>query len=795
MNAITKTEIAKLAQPELPEASEPLQALAINDVLSFRGKLVRLIAANPAQDIGYLIEVLPTPFSKPTRACRTALPFTDSLKQLRVEGVRQEDPAWGRPLSPSAAVQTIREERYARIRDLIANPQILEPMTRGPLLVAHATKVGVSKKTLLTDLRNWWQRGQVKDALMGDYHRCGRVTQDTPGALVLSEKPLDGANQVVLAPVRGKARGRHPIDGNYTPMTLSAAEKARILKYGRKRYEKDNTVSMRSVVANVITELYSLKDSTGAPAKDSKGDPLLPPLGSRPTHNQIRYLLQRILPVAKTHAKRNGSSDYLNNYAPTTGTVLDDCMGPGDVYECDDTTFDFHNCSEVDITVIIGKPTLDLVVDRFSRLIVGFHLSLDASCWENAKLALLSVCTDWKALCEKHGIKYYPADFPAQGVVCNRLFCDRGPYMTFASDELGNVGNDTTNAPAQLSRSKSVVESTFPRFIKLISELEGHEPQWNVTKRRRKPFEASACLTLTQLEGVVLRAIIALNREVLKDYPQSPADSEDGLLPIPREIWAREVERRNSLPRRVSREWLRQALLSRGVAMVTQDGIKFMDNFYACKEAVQKDWFSIASLKSPFEVAVRYTPKNLDEILVQDTHRKDVQYVARLTTKSLQITGNTTGLTDTRSAEIAEQRRHIRREAEIRNSIQRVGFLQDVGPGVAAAHEKMRAAAKGKFLASRKSNSSEIREAEAQRRRKVEQRVVEAEPNPAPTTNASPPANAAELKTVATPLGATAQMPAIELIPNTPANLADEILQSIEDSSVMEDFFASLGKI
>lgn len=712
-------------------SAQPLQSLALNAVLSYQGQLVRLLAASPLANVAHVIDL----------NSETALPVLVKYSDLRKEGISEEDPAWNRPLNESSACQKVREARYKRIRDLVTEPEILFAKTRGPLLTKHSTKVGVSKKTLLTDLRAWWQRGQVKDALLGDYFRSGRLTDATPGALLHDEKSTDGVKHVVMAPCRGEARGRRPIDGNYTPMQLSNDEKLQIIKVGKAKYQSDRTVSIRSVVANVLLELYALKDADGKPKVTKEGKVEMPPLGRRPTNRQIGYLLSSVLSVSKTYSRRHGIAEFLNNKAPTTGTVMEDCTGPGDVYEADETTLDFHVVSETDITITLGKPILHIVVDRYTRLIVGFHVSLDAASWEDGKLALMSVANDWKALCEKHGITYFAADFPAQGVMCNRLFGDRGLLMTFASDCLAYIGNDTTNAPALLSRSKPIVESTFRRFNKLLTELPGHEPQWNVHKRRAKPYEKDACLTLKQLEGVLLRAVIALNREILEDYPQRAIDTKNGLLPIPRELWVRESERLNSLPRRISREWLQRNLLSTEIALVTQDGIKFRENFYTCKEAVQKDWFAIASTAAPFNINVRFTPKNLDQILVEDPKNPGLQYTANLTGKSQRLVGENPSLTDTESKAVAAGARGIRRKAEFHNEDQRVSFIAETSAIVQEAKATVQAAVKGKSLASRKKAAAEKRQTESENSRKdIHQVTPEAsKPSEAPNETAPPP--------------------------------------------------------
>ncbi len=64
------------------------------------------------------------------------------------------------------------------------------------------------------------------------------------------------------------------------------------------------------------------------------------------------------------------------------GTALDDCNGPGDVYEIDATIVDCYVVAEAEGTTILGKCTLYLVIDRFSKLIVGFYMTLGSPSWK-----------------------------------------------------------------------------------------------------------------------------------------------------------------------------------------------------------------------------------------------------------------------------------------------------------------------------------------------------------------------------------------------------------------------------
>jgi hypothetical protein len=222
---------------------------------------------------------------------------------------------------------------------------------------------------------------------------------------------------------------------------------------------------------------------------------------------------------------------------------------------------------------------------------------------------------------------------------------------------------------------------------------------------------------------------------------------------------------------------MRQALLSRESATVTQKGILFRGNYYSCKEIEQKDWLARAAINGNFDVEVRFTPKNLDEILVQDNHLKEIRYTAKLTTKSLVITGNEPGLTDTRSEAVQHGIRETRRDAKIHNGEVLVDFVQRVTPKVEVAHAEMRAMTEGASQASRKNPAVELREEEAAAMRKQDHRVS--------TAVLAPEASA-----MATPLPVP-----VFASPVAPEVVVDDLLSTFVMPALMDEFFQTLSNV
>src|SRR5690606_4763726 len=113
------------------------------------------------------------------------------------------------------------------------------------------------------------------------------------------------------------------------------------------------------------------------------------------------------------NAKRLGKKEYVKVWKPKLSDTIADCAGAGHRYELDATIGDVSIVHAADPATIIGKATVYFIVDRRSRLIVGFYVGLENPCWETAVEAIVSLTEDKQALCERYGVEYDPADWPA----------------------------------------------------------------------------------------------------------------------------------------------------------------------------------------------------------------------------------------------------------------------------------------------------------------------------------------------------------------------------------------------
>ncbi len=150
----------------------------------------------------------------------------------------------------------------------------------------------------------------------------------------------------------------------------------------------------------------------------------------------------------------------------------------------------------------LGCPTLTTVVDTYSRCLVGFHLGM---CYPSAAVTCLAL---------RHAIlpKQYRHDYEPQNLwdsygVPQYLYTDAG--KDFTSSHIEQIANSLGIVLCLRRRPSDggIVERPFGTInSEFFSTLPGY------TTRRLKgdksAVEAEACLTLEQLEGLLIRYIV-----------------------------------------------------------------------------------------------------------------------------------------------------------------------------------------------------------------------------------------------------------------------------------------------
>ena len=597
-----------------------------NDIFFLNGTRNRLLHVVPSEDIAWVINI------DDAKAWPRELSW-NQIAKLNSKDERVETPKDGddedegdgaletvsqetsdqstkpRKAAPTPAMLAVRDRAWLLLGDVskLTNP-IFDSEQRGTWVLERAQEIGCSVPTLYKYLRQYWVGGQTKSALLGNFHRCGRTDTEITAS-----------------------RGARPEEGREI-FQLTESDIRNFRKEIDTRYLKDKRLQITKCFQNLLEVAYT--------TFDGNGDPFLLPEGERPTFKQFEYFLRKNYPLHVRLRAREGAKDFERDHRAVLGTVMADCQGVGHYYEADATIADIYLIASDDIRKIIGKPTLYLIKDRKSRLIVGWYVGLENASWICAMQAFLSISQDKQKLCERLGVEYNPGDWPAHQIFPKEVLADRSELLTKTSDQLADDLNVTvTTVPSKRPDWKPGIESEFKQTrTTLQAGAPGFDPPENAKARQGKKYDKDACLTLKQFEKVILEGIIAHNRRPLLDYPLSLKEIGDEVAPIPIDLWNHGIVERSGLLTRYSEKRVRMALLPRAKASVSEAGILFEGCNYSCAQAISKGWFEIGR-KKRFSVEVSFDRRLVDTIYVRDPSGSGEIYTCTLTTVSEKYKG------------------------------------------------------------------------------------------------------------------------------------------------------------
>lgn len=686
----------------------------------FRGRLLAVILET---DEAWIID-LSDPLAMPRRK-----PLSQLLEMEDGGGLV----VCASPVMPSLGASpralSHRDAAWERIKPLVANPEIFNAEVRNHLVREQAQSIKCSPQTLYSALRKYWQGGQTRDALLPAFHKRGTKSGgETAG------------------------RGRKSTVSGHSIFQMELKDIKHIEQAIRKHYLGSDVVTMDAAYQYCLDHYYSYIDGNGSR--------YILPRGERPTLRQFKRVLKQKFDLETTIRKRAGDKEFEQNHRARLGSMDQDCHGVGHIYEIDATIADVFVVSSRDRSRIIGKPTLYLIYDRRSRLIVGFYVGLEAPSWPAAMQAILSITEDKEALCHRFGVEYAPADWPADGVFPEAFLGDRGE-MAGKNSNLLVAGLETVviNAVALRPEQKGTVECGFKLIHRSMADVTpGYEPPENVFKRRGKAYFKDACLTLDEFTSLILANIVAHNRKVMPGFPASAEMLSRGMLPIPRDIWANEVATRMGLISRFSEEQVRFALLPQDQATVSRDGIYFRGCYYTCPEAIEQKWFVNAG-RGRFRVDISYDRRLVDNIFIHAKGDPSRYFNGSLLDKSRDYAGLSFD-----EVEVYERLRAKMRSQsdDVARQVQS-DFHAHSDPIVEAAKEKAKAASKGKSKTALKADIVDDRLEERRLRRQQE----------ADMSRSSIKPDSPRAQVIAMPTKSSEPNPATA--PQTPTTLAEKL--------------------
>lgn len=449
------------------------------------------------------------------------------------------------------ASTAIGSERWKISAPLVSIPEIYVRSKRGQLIKRRAEEFGCAENTVLTALRLYWRGGMTKDALRGAFANCGT--------------PKDGAI------IEGRlVRGRKPADERYAKFQWTAEVRESAIKTIKLLLRRHNKNSKIYIYRRVIAAHFTVvkPDGTKHPR----------PLGERPTMAQFKHLLKSVQTLEQSLRREHGDDNYENNVEPKTGSARVYAGGIAQYFEIDSTIPDVWICADSDRNVVIGKATLYLIIDAFSRLIVGFHLTLDKPSWASALESMMSLVEDKEILCTRWGVTYNSEDWVAHGVWPAMFRADRGTeFICHASDAISDhLETGLVNAPPRKSPRKGTVECSFKLVqVPLKESVGGYTPPSEFRERQTIDRKKLATRTLKSVGQELLEAVIKHNKKAHKGIELPPAQVYKRMQPIPNEIWTHEAANSAGALTRYDPDYLRFKLLPTEIFTVTPRGVSY----------------------------------------------------------------------------------------------------------------------------------------------------------------------------------------------------------------------------
>lgn len=493
---------------------------------------------------------------------------------------------------------SIRNKAYEIIQSLIAcEPDIYYQNKRGPLVKSVMKKFGISSKnTVYKYLRRYWQRGKSKNALLPNYENCGGE-----GKVKKAGEKKRGRPRKFLS-ILGEGK-------NIISEDLVKFEKAlSIYHFKRNGLELADTYDM------LLKEHYFCDiryDENGVKKTILKGT------NEIPSFEQFKYWYYKNYDCENAIRSRESDRHFSLLHRPILGNSTLEAFGPGFKYQMDSTVGDIYLVSRFNRSWIVGRPIIYVIIDVFSRMIVGLHISLQGPSWDEASIAIANAILDKKTYCSKYKIDIRDEEWLSHGIM-SVLFGDRGELAgTMIESAVNALNFRIENAPPYRADWKGIVERYFRTINEKVEPFMPGSIKPDFATRGGRDYRLDAKLDIYQFTRLIIKCVLKYNNfHYMRYYPLSEKMVAEDVDPIPCELWKWGLEEFGR-PSTRDDDYVKLSLMPRAMAEVTEHGIRFKRKLlYSCERAIRENWFVRGNPKAPKKINISYDPSNLDQIYI-----------------------------------------------------------------------------------------------------------------------------------------------------------------------------------
>ena len=503
-----------------------------------------------------------------------------------------------------ARSKDIRDRAWRLIEPLVSDrPNIYVAHRRGLLVqsaqeCAAAEGRAISHNTLYEYLRRYWQRGLTPNALLPDYTNCG------------------GRGKERRSGKTKRGRPRQFGDDRGINVTLEIRKVFRVAVARCYASDKKRKWTLQDTYDQAIKDFFVARTydvETGRVIHLSNQASVA--AGGIPTFRQFAYWADKDNIRLEIKRKRLGARVYDKDFRGLLGTSNAQVTGPGCRYQIDATIADVYLVSRMNRAWIIGRPVIYVVIDVFSRMIVGLYIGLEGPSWAGAMMALANTADDKVAYCRRFGIDIEPEDWPCH-FLPGALLADRGEIEGALVETLANNFNVIIeNSAPYRADWKGVVEQ---RFRLLPAKFKRYVPGYiepDFRERGGTDYRLDAVLDLDDFARIFIECVLHFNNHhEIDQYDRDRDVAADEVPAIPRELWGWGLRYRSGAMREYPIDLVKFSLMPTADAKVTPFGIRHCGGFYTCTKAVEERWFDRARQDTRWSVKISYDPRDMNHV-------------------------------------------------------------------------------------------------------------------------------------------------------------------------------------
>jgi putative transposase len=515
---------------------------------------------------------------------------TGYLKQLlkdKTLKVLKNDPFLKDPERPvSEKEKQKRDQRWNVIKEFIDQEPIIYRPGGMQQLMQQKEVVGYSTRQISRLFIRYWKGGFTPDALLADYRNCGNK-----GVSKINGKSVFGKNN--------KYGGEVAV--------LSEQDIVNLAKGYREFYLKKKIRSQEKAYYKTLNAFFIPKDKNIQ-------------LCSLPSLSQFRYHGKKGTSSTEQEKLKAGPIIFNKDKRINQSNSNKNVFGVGALYQIDSTVGDVHLISSLDHLTYIGRPTLYLIVDVFSRLIVGMALEVENASFHAGCLAILNAAEEKEPHTSIYKLDMSDGYWPSQGIP-KKIIADRAEFLQRKADALtNNLGIEIENKASYRPDLKGIVESLFKTVQERVKyDLEGKGAvESNLSKRISRDTRKDATLTLQQLRYLLIEEIKLYNNfRFSEEFPLTKQMILDKVVPTPRLIWDWCTKKGLNFTRTIAKDNLRKCLLPSKECSLNKNGVRFLNTYYSTSDEETNLTVSNLLFSGINKVTISYDPFDLGHVFLQ----------------------------------------------------------------------------------------------------------------------------------------------------------------------------------